>query len=256
MTVDGPEEVGGVSAVCTHPAFSRRGIADRLMDEAHARMRLAGLRFSTLGTSRYRGAYDLYHRQGYQDVYSSTSTFARLADVRRDTRLRLERATPQCLHLADEFFQRIASGYLGFARRSPGFISALTATGDLHEEEFWLLWDGSELAGYAVANVSGSILSVYNLLLAKEVEAWEAVATWFGGAHPDQGEAVPLAYVRVRIDHPSVAASLQRAGYPLPQPDWSVFMLKPLVPEVSLEAACRLLGIGTDRFLMSYFDIT
>jgi hypothetical protein len=33
-------------------------------------------------------------------------------------------------------------------------------------------------------------------------------------------------------------------------------MLKPLVPEASLEAACRLLGIGTDRFLMSYFDIT
>jgi hypothetical protein len=33
-------------------------------------------------------------------------------------------------------------------------------------------------------------------------------------------------------------------------------MIKPLVPEVSVEDACRLYGIGTDRFLISWLDIT
>ena len=57
VTIDGPEDVGGICAMCTRPGFARRGLASRLMDEAHVYMRSAGLRFSTPGTARYRAAY-------------------------------------------------------------------------------------------------------------------------------------------------------------------------------------------------------
>jgi ribosomal protein S18 acetylase RimI-like enzyme len=89
MTIEGPEHVGGICAVCTHPAFSGRGIASRLMDAAHERMRLACMRYSTLGTTRHRSAYSLYLRLGYEDVFTPTFTFARRDDILHPNRLRV-----------------------------------------------------------------------------------------------------------------------------------------------------------------------
>ena len=63
ISMQGREDVGGVWAVSTHPAHAERGIASTLLEEAHTRMRAAGLRFSTLSTNRYRVAYKLYQRQ-------------------------------------------------------------------------------------------------------------------------------------------------------------------------------------------------
>ena len=68
VTTEGREDVGGVWAVSTHPEYAGRGIASRLLDEAHSCMREAGLRFSTLGTDRFRVAYKLYQQLGYVDT--------------------------------------------------------------------------------------------------------------------------------------------------------------------------------------------
>ena len=46
VTTEGPVDVGGACAVCAPPAFSRRGIAARLLDEAHSRMRAGTCRSS------------------------------------------------------------------------------------------------------------------------------------------------------------------------------------------------------------------
>jgi GNAT superfamily N-acetyltransferase len=248
VTTEGLEEVGGVWAVCTHPALSRRGIATRLLDEAHARMRSAGLRFSTLGTSRYRAAHKLYQRHGYEDVFSSVAAFTRWERVSHDSRMRAERAAGEGLELADKHFQRVAAGHLGFARRQSSFIPMLVATGDVGAGEVWLLWKEDELVGYALATVSESILTVKNLLLVDGVDAADAVLAL--------GQALSITYLRVRMDHPSVAASLHRAGYPPALPDWDTFMIKPLIPAVTTADARRLLGIGTQRFLISSIDLT
>jgi hypothetical protein len=109
------------------------------MDAAHERMLLAGMRYSTLGTTRHRSAYSLYLRLGYEDVFTPTFTFARRDDILRRNRLRAERAGVERLHLTDDIFQRAAAGHLGFSRRHTGFISMLAATGDLVADEVWLL---------------------------------------------------------------------------------------------------------------------
>jgi GNAT superfamily N-acetyltransferase len=248
VTTEGLEDVGGVWAVCTHPAFSRRGIASRLLDEAHARMQSVGLRFSTLGTSRYRAAHKLYAQHGYEDVFSSVAAFTRWERARRDGRIRAERADGEGLKLADQLFQKAAAGHLGFARRHSSFIPMMVAAGDVGAGEVWLLWKEDELVGYALATVSESILTVKNLLLIEGVDAADAVSALAQG--------LPVTYLRVRVDHPSVAASLQRAGYPPALPDWDTFMIKPLIPAVTTADARRLLGIGTERFLISSIDLT
>jgi len=248
MTTEGPMDIGGACAVCTHPAFGRRGIASRLLDEAHNRMRDAGLRFSSLGTARHRSAYALYQHQGYEDVFITSSTFARLEEVPCESHLTAESAASTRLDLADRFYQKTAAGYLGFARRSRNFLAMMVATGDLSEGEVWLLWHGEDLVGTAMASISKPILTVNNLLLAEGMDACQAVAAIAKGRD--------VRYARIRVDHGSVAAGLGAGGYPSIQPDWSTFMVKPLRPEDTVEELRRLLGIGTERFLISYIDVT
>ncbi|MCL4490112.1 MAG: GNAT family N-acetyltransferase [Chloroflexi bacterium] len=248
VSTEGPEDVGGVYAVCTHPAFDQHGIATRLLDEAHDRMRAAGLRFSTLGTSRHRVAYKLYQRLGYESVFTPTSTIARCADVCCPSPLRAERADSETLELTDAIFAQVATGHLGFARRHRSFISMLKATGSQDVDDVWLLRGNGEPVGYALATVFGSILKVSHLLLVEGVDAAAAVSAIV--------QDLPVSYIQVRVDHASVAASLERAGYPTPRPSWSTFMVKPLVPDVTVQDARRLFGIGTDRFLISSIDVT
>jgi GNAT superfamily N-acetyltransferase len=248
VTIAGPEDVGGVYAVCTHSAFSRRGIATRLLDEAHARMRAAGLRFSTLGTNRYRAAYRLYLRQGYEDIFVPASTLTRRDQLGHNPRIHAERASSERYHLADDLFRRVAAGHLGFARRPEGFLAMMMATGDVSADEIWLLWRDSELIGYALAKAGESVLRISNLVLVEGAEASAAVASL---AHE-----MRVPYLQVRVDQSTVAASLRRAGFPLEQPNWDVFMIKPLVPEVTVEEARHLFGTGTERFLISRIDVT
>jgi len=87
MSVNGREDVGGVWAVSTHPGHSGRGVASVLLEEAHARMRDAGLRFSTLGTDRYRTAYKLYQKHGYEDVMVNATALTTWENAHQPTRL-------------------------------------------------------------------------------------------------------------------------------------------------------------------------
>ena len=82
----GREDVGGIWAVSTHPHFAGRGVASLLLDEAHTRMRAAGLRFSTLGTNRYRVAYKLYQRHGYEETNVLATALATWETAHQPTR--------------------------------------------------------------------------------------------------------------------------------------------------------------------------
>jgi GNAT superfamily N-acetyltransferase len=248
MSTRGSEDVGGMCAVCTHPAFSRRGIATRLFDNAHARMREAGLRFSTLGTARHRAAHDFYRQQGYEDVFGAGFTFGHTDAVLQATPLRAEQAGLEKLHLTDGVFARAAAGHLGFAQRSEGFLAMLVTTGDLAVDSVWLLWDGSEIVGYALAGISESVLLVDDLLIADDVYAASAITAIFK-------ETAGL-HVCLRINHAPMAASLHQAGYSPARPGWHTFMIKPLSPNVSVDDARALFGIDTERFLISPVDVT
>ena len=248
VTSEGPDEIGGVWAVCTHPVFSRRGIASRLLAEAHGRMRLAGLKYSSLGTARHRGAYPLYRLHGYEPVQHGSNSFARWQPTASPSHLRAERAGQERLTLTDDLFEQAADGHLGFARRHPGFIRMLVETGDLSPNEIWLLWQDAELVGYALAGVFEAVLMVSHLLLLPGIEAAEAVSAL--------AQAQPCETLRVRVDHPSVATSLVRLGLPAPRRDWSVLMVKPLDRDASVENFVSQMGIGSERFMISDLDVT
>ncbi len=248
LSLEGAQEVGGVWAVSTHPAYARRGIASHLLEEAHTRMRSAGLRFSTLGTQRSRTAYSLYRRLGYEDVACASSVMVARAALTTQTGLRAERAGSVHFALADRLFEQAAADALGFARRHLPFYPALDKQGIFTTQTLWILWQQDEPVGYAIGAQPQSVLRIDNLALLERVDPAAAVAALV--------RAVDALYVWVRIDRPRDAAALARAGFSVAKQDWDVFMVKPLAAGATVDQFRTLYGVDSGRFLMSYLDVT
>jgi GNAT superfamily N-acetyltransferase len=248
ISVDGREDVGGVWAVVTHPNYSGRGVTSCLLEEAHGRMRAAGLRFSTLGTDRYRRAYNIYRRHGYEDMHIWAATLAAWETAHQPTRLRAERAQPggsQGYDFIEQLYDQLSGDYVGFAWRHKPFARLRE---QVSLDDIWVLWENRQPMGYLFAQKDHLLLKVSIQLLRPGIDAAEAVAA--------VTSQVKASYVRVTASRPSDISSLRKAGYPVAQPNRDTFMLKPLVPEVTVEDARRLFGIGTDRFLISWLDTT
>ena len=246
ISSEGREDVGGIWAVSTHPAYSGRGIASALLDEAHNRMRAAGLRFSTLGTDRSRVSHKLYQRQGYADMQVWATALARRETALHPARLSARNPTQDEGHAyIEKLFGELAIDYLGFAWRHTPFARLYDR---VMLDDIWILSEGSVIAGYVFVRREDSMLLINIQLLRPDVYAAEAAAAVVA--------EVDLPYVRVIMSRPSDRDSLRRAGWLVAHPDWGAFMVKPLTPEVSLEDARRLFGLGTDRFLISWLDTT
>jgi GNAT superfamily N-acetyltransferase len=244
-STEGREDVGGVWAVSTHPNYARRGIASALLDEAHARMRDAGLCFSTLGTDRSRVSYKLYQRHGYVDMNVWATALTRWEPAHQSTHLCAQPLGPEGYDFVEKVFADLASDYLGFAWRHTPFARLRDK---VNLEDIWILWENNAVVGYVFARKEKSMLLISVQVLRMDVNAAEAIAAI--------ASELKAPYVQVGINRPSDIDSLRDAGWQVAHPDWGAFMIKPLTPNVTIEDARRLFGIGTDRFLISWLDTT
>ncbi|MGE5221313.1 MAG: GNAT family N-acetyltransferase [Omnitrophica WOR_2 bacterium] len=244
ISSEGREDVGGIWAVSTHPQYAGRGVASCLLEEAHARMRSAGLRFSTLGTDRYRVAHKLYQQHGYEETNVWATALARWETAHQPTRLRAFPIGSEGYDFVERVFRNIAKDYLGFAwRHTPFSRLRLVPLSDI-----WIIRKNTHVVGVAFARIENALLLISNLLLEQGTDAAEAVAALVA--------ELKTAYVQVRVSRPIEMVSLRQAGYHVAHPSWNSFLIKPLIPEVTVDDARRLFGIGTDRFLISWLDTT
>ncbi len=245
ISTEGREDVGGIWAVSTHPQYAGRGVASRLLDEAHARMRQAGLRFSTLGTNRYRVAHRLYRQHGYEETNVWATALARWETAHQPTRLRAQPLGPEGYDFVEQTFTKIANDYLGFAWRHTPF-SRLRRVVNL--KDIWILQANNRVIGYALAHSDQTLLNISNLALQRGIDVVEAIAAITA--------ELKSAYIQVKVSRPIEITSLREAGFHVAHPNWEGFMVKPLIPEVTFEDAQKLFGIGTDQFLISWLDVT
>lgn len=245
VSTEGREDVGGVWAVSTHPNYARRGIASTLLDEAHTRMREAGLRFSTLGTDHSRVSYRLYQRHGYVDMNVWATALTHWETAHQPTRLYAQPPGPDGYDFVEKLFADLASDYLGFAWRYTPFARLRDK---VKLEEIWILRENNTAVGYVFARKENSMLLINVQVLRMDIGAVEAIAAVVS--------ELKAPYVQVTLSRPSDIDSLRRAGWQVAHPDWGAFMVKPLIPNVTVEGACHLFGIGTDRFLISWLDTT
>lgn len=245
VSVAGREDVGGVWAVSTHPEHAGKGVASALLEAAHERMRRAGLRFSTLGTSRSGGAYRLYRRLGYTDMNVWASAVARWETAHQPSRLSAKRLDGSEFEFVEALFGEIGRDYLGFTRRHTPFTRLRDK---VSPDDIWIIRENDTPAGYLFAHQDGAILRITLQILRDHIAAAEAVAAVTA--------QLRSAYVQIALSRPANIAGLRRAGWQIAHPSWEAFMVKPLSPDVTAEDARRLFGIGTDRFLISWLDTT
>jgi GNAT superfamily N-acetyltransferase len=248
VSTAGAAEVGGVWAVSTHPAWRGKGVASLLLDEAHARMAAAGLRFSTLGTDSYRVAHSLYEKQGYRDLFSPAAALGRNDALPGVPGLAVEPAGVERLALVDRLFEQTAHGRLGFARRHTPFFPFLHARSYLDANDLWLFQRHGEAAGYAVAGQHNGLLRVKNLRLAAGVNAVEATVSL--------AQRTGARYIEVRLDEAGHAAAFAQVGFRLTGQSWGAFMVKPLAADATLAEFRQSYGLDDGRFLSSYMDMT
>ena len=244
ISTNGREDVGGVWAVSTHPAHSGLGIASVLLEEAHTRMRDAGLRFCTLSTNRYRTAYKLYQQHGYEDMQVHATALAKWEMAHQPTRLSAQPIGSNGYEFVEKLFADISQEYLGFAWRHTPFARLQL----VNLSDIWIVQENGHPIGYAFIHAGPSMLKISNLTLKLGADISEAVAAITA--------ELKSIYVQVKITRPVEIESLGRAGYQVAHPTWGAFMVKPLAPDVTVDDARRLFGIGTDRFLMSWLDLT
>jgi GNAT superfamily N-acetyltransferase len=245
ISTEGREDVGGVWAVSTHPLHAGRGVASALLEEAHVRMQAAGLRFSTLGTGRSGRAYRLYQKHGYVDMHVWATVLARWEVAHQPTRLRAQPAGEEGFDFVEKIFQKLASAYLGFAWWHSPFVRLRDK---VKLEDIWVVWENQEPVGYVFARKENLMLKIDIQALQIGINAAEAIAA--------VASKLKTSYVQVTVSRPSDISSFQRAGWQVAYPNWEAFMLKPLLPELTADDARRLFGIGTDRFLISWLDVT
>lgn len=256
VTREGPEEVGAVWAVCTHPEHGRRGVARILLQEAHRLFRDLGLRFVSLATSRYRVAHRLYLESGYIDLCQLAQAFwapeggaeARPMEARPGLIAALEPPPPEDRLAA--VFERAAVGRLGFIRRPPGFAAILRAwgesvTGVLITEE---AGRGTEAVGYALVSSFDPVVTVDELEVIPGVDAGQAARAL--------ARAFPGRHFRLRnITRRAYRTALAEAGLDVVHPDWGTLMLAAL-DGTSADARRALFGVDDDRFTAGRFDLT
>lgn len=245
ISTAGREDVGGLWAVSTHPHHAGRGVASALLEEAHARMRDAGLRFSMLLTERHLRACKLYHQHGYVEMNVWAKAVARWETAHQPTRLRAQSAGQEGYDFVEKIFEDVAKNYLGFAWRHKPFVRLRDG---MSLDDIWIVRENDTPVGYIYARKEDPLLEIHIHLLRPDIDVVEAVAV--------VASKLKAPYVQVGMTRPSHISSLKRAGWRVTHPNWASFMVKPLVPELTAEDARRLFGIGTDRFLGSWLDVT
>jgi GNAT superfamily N-acetyltransferase len=245
ISIKGREDVGGIWAISTHPQYAGRGIESTLLEDAHSRMRDAGLRFSTLSTNRYHRTHKLYRQHGYVDMNVWATALTRWELAHQPTRLRARPAGQDGFELTEKIFQDLASEYFGFAwRHRP----CARLRDKVNLDDIWTLWEDREPVGFVFANKENLLLKINVQILRMDIAVSEAV-----GAVVSNMKA---SCIQVTTSRPSHMADFQRAGWQVTWPTWNTFMLKPLLPELTVNDARRSFGIGTDRFLISWLDTT
>jgi GNAT superfamily N-acetyltransferase len=251
MTVHGPEDAGGIWAMATHPGYSRRGVGSLLIEEAHARMRAAGLRLSVLGTSRHWVAHPFYRRHGYQGIAGFASALNHQdALLPFDSSLKVTQATRENVDETDVLFHQVAAGKLGFARRHDPFMSMMVDVGDaMGIDDLRLLWLDNDLVGYAVVRPSEAVFKVDDILLRDDTTIMAATAALL--------RETRASYVQITMNnHSPHLEALRQAGSRVTSSTWDVVMAKPLTDEMSTDDLRRLVGIDSNRYLMSWMDVT
>jgi GNAT superfamily N-acetyltransferase len=243
---DGPAPVSGIASVGVRPDHARRGVARRLLEEAHRREREAGQRDIFLWTNGSWGAHRLYESLGYRDLYPAP--WAALVPrgtvrPRRPGRLRVRPARSTELARIEALRERWSAARTGFTPRPRGSFAASAEAREIDPEHEILVAEArGALEGYAHARGDA------HRILCGELVALDpsADSALLARLETVAGRRV-LAFRNSVVDEQR--RELDRRGYARLSTGWWTLMGTPLERTLGARAARRRYGADDPRFL-------
>ena len=237
----GVEEVGGVAAVCSHPAVWGRGYARRLMEAAHDLFRSLNLRISTLTTSRNIRGFGLYQKLGYADLAPFQAAVRRVQQPKSPKGYRLRLATKADVPRIHALYQQHTRTMLGFTERHPDLLNWVLRENRGHLSKYRMLLRQGKAVGYLRTRPEDGVIME------------EVVAP----APRDFRAAVALMESRLRRGVATVnwitaaedVARFRKVGYTVDGPIPDATMALSLTKEVRTTELPRLFGGTSGRFV-------
>lgn len=241
----GAEEVGGVQAVCSHPARWGHGNIRLLMDRLHERFRELGFRISTLTTSRNIRGYTVYRGLGYVDLgafYDGTRRIARPRAAPEGVQVR--KATRRDISDILRLFETYTRDSLGWTIRVPEVIPAKAAWYPGYLDYFRMVVRDGHAVGYLVTRPDDDVLM--EEVIVPRMNDFRAAVTVM--ERKARGRFATTTWITCRKDR----ERFRRIGYTVDGPTASATMALSLDKGLRTRDLPRLFG-GTNGRFSHYF---
>lgn len=237
----GPEEVGGLQGVCSHPSVWGKGYARRLMEQVHERFAGMDLRISTLTTSRNIRGYGVYRSLGYVDLGPFYRGLRRLSHrTERPRHIRLRKAQRRDFPRMHALFRGYTRGLCGWTDRYEGLAPALSAAFPDFLGRFRVVLKDGQIVGYLRTRPEHDVL-MEEVIVPQIADFCAAVA--FMESHA-KGTRASVNWITCRKDQ----ERFRTLGYVLEGPIADATMAVPLEGRVRATDLPHLFGVTTRRF--------
>jgi ribosomal protein S18 acetylase RimI-like enzyme len=240
----GVEKVGFIWGVCTKSNAARKGVAGKLMEEAHARLAAEGIRYSFLGTGKSLVAYNLYKKLGYEDFISMERMLMVSKNKKQnDVAFSISKENKTIVDL----FREYSKDLLGFIKRPNNFLEVRKAWSWMPYDTVGVFSVDEEPVGYLVASREGKNLKIRELCCPKVEDFQRCVA-----ALELEFDLDSVLYDSNMGTHGLEA--IRKSGFKVLQGSWGVLMVKDLKEAHTISDIRRSYGVDGARFHMTSID--
>jgi GNAT superfamily N-acetyltransferase len=151
-TLEGSTQiVSGIQGVATRRDYSGRGLARKLLEEAHQREKAAGIRLALLWTGHAMVAHRLYGSMGYLDVHTPKVAM-RFCGARggKPTGYKLSKVREKDAEIIAALHTEATEGRVGFTPRTLGLLRSLFKLGFVKPESIRMILRDEQVVGYVV----------------------------------------------------------------------------------------------------------
>lgn len=245
-TTNGIERIGYLWTLCTKPTAFKRGVATKLIEEAHNRLLEADVRYSFLGTQKSLIAYNLFKKLGYSDLISSNMGFKTCIENRHN-KSDIIFTTDYEEEMIIKIFSKYSQNLLGFVHRPNNFISIRKAWGWMPLDLIGVFRKNDKLIGYVLGGKDGEIIKIRELCCLMDEDICGCIKAL-------ETELKPKHILFNFISRESIINNLIQDGFRFFNPTLSVYMIKDLKENQKIDQIQSIYRIGTDKFQMTSID--
>ena len=240
-TTSGVEEIGGLAAVCSHPAVWGRGFARRLIEATHDRFRELGMRVSALTTSRNIRGYGVYAKLGYVDLAPFRQAIRPVTRRKSPKGYRLRSARRSDLATIHRLYRAQTRRMLGWTERPERALEWAVIRNREYLDKYRIVMRDTNAVGYLRTRPHDGI--TMEEVVAPDVQDFRAAVALME-AKAEAGIAT-VNWITARSD----AARFRRLGYTIDGPFPDTTMAVSLVKDIRTTDLPRRFGGTSGKFV-------